>query len=228
MIWLLLVLNFAISWFNAWSVGHSWAESRHEGGIAHFMNWCGAIMSASGFTWCYLLIVGTVCNAIPIEVKAHPGTYMPLLPDAYLQGFYALGYLTIILPIIGSGIAITIQSWAIFYRRRTFLNGAVASYNTFADIYNVVSAFRNVPEAFSIVGNLFGGSRDNDSDSDSDDLKGKLLVLMVVLVILCVVGGILTTAAIIRSTARGLVYTRQMEFEAAGGQIPSSRGRRRT
>ena len=171
-----------------------------------------------------LLIVGSICNAIPIEVKAHPGTYMPLLPDPYLQGFYALGYLAIIIPIIGSCIAITIQSWAHFYRRRTFLNGAVASYNTFADIYNVVSAFRNVPQAFSIVGDLFSGSGSKSSrDSDSDDLKGKLLMLMVVLVILCVVGGVLTTAAIIRSTARGLVHTRQMEFEAAGGQVPSRR-----
>lgn len=29
---LLVALNFGISWFNAWSVGRSWADSRAIGG----------------------------------------------------------------------------------------------------------------------------------------------------------------------------------------------------
>src|SRR6266436_2256340 len=51
MLFLLLILNFAISWFNAWSVGRVWIESKMIGGLFRMTVWCGAIMSAFGFTW---------------------------------------------------------------------------------------------------------------------------------------------------------------------------------
>jgi hypothetical protein len=85
----LVLLNFVISWFNAWSVGRGWAETKVAGGFARFMSWCGAIMSASGFTWCYLVIICIVGQLIP-------GRYH--LPDKYAEGVFRLGYLIIILP----------------------------------------------------------------------------------------------------------------------------------
>ena len=36
---ILLVLNFGISWFNAYSVGRSWADSKAIGGWPRFMDW---------------------------------------------------------------------------------------------------------------------------------------------------------------------------------------------
>lgn len=188
---LLLIFNFAVSWFNAWSVGRSWSETKAVGGMSRFMAWCGAIMSASGFTWCYLIILVLINSAMPHKWQ---------LPQKYSDAVLALGYLAIILPIIGSGIAITIQSWAYFWRERTFKNGAIAGYNTFADIYNIYEAIDAIPDALSIVGKAFGGSSSSDDDDDSG--SGKLIMLVIVIVILAIVGGILTTTMIIRCTAR--------------------------
>jgi hypothetical protein len=191
LVFLLLIFNFAVSWFNAWSVGRSWNETKAVGGISRFMAWCGAIMSASGFTWCYLVILTLINSVLPHKYA---------LPQKYADAVMALGYLAIILPVIGSGIAITIQSWAYFWRERTFKNGAVAGYNTFADIYNIYEAIDAIPDALSIVGKAFGGSSSSDDDDDSG--SGKLVLIVIVLVILCLIGGILTTTVIIRCTAR--------------------------
>ncbi len=53
-IWL---LNFAISAWNAYAVGRAWVETKVAGGWPRFMAWMGAIMSASGFSWCYLFLL---------------------------------------------------------------------------------------------------------------------------------------------------------------------------
>lgn len=201
---LFLILNFGISWFNAWSVGRSWAETKVIGGLARFMAWCGAVMSASGFTWCYLVLVCLIGQAIP-------GKYH--LPDKYALGVMHLGYLIIILPVIGSGLAITIQSWAYFWRERSFKNGAITGWNTFAQAYNTYTAIRTIPESVSFLGDLFS----SDSKSkDKDDLKGKLMLLVIVLVVLCVIGGILTTTAIIRATAKGEALQQSYRAKRAG------------
>jgi hypothetical protein len=147
-------------------------------------------MSACGFTWCYLVILCAINSVIP---EAHR------LSAKYMDAVLALGYIAIVLPVIGSGIAITIQSWMIFWRERTFMNGAVAGYNSFADIYNVYSAMDAIPEAFNLVSKAFDG----DSDDDDDDGKGKLLLIAVVLAVACLIAGILTTTVIIRATASG-------------------------
>lgn len=119
----LVVLNFVISWFNAWSVGRSWTEAQMVGGWPKFMAWMGAVMSACGFTWVYLVIVGMVA-----------GSTGKLSPE-YLEAFYSLGYLVIIFPVLGSGLAITIQSWAHAWRERNLLNMGMAGWNTFAQVY---------------------------------------------------------------------------------------------
>ena len=46
----LWILNFGISWWNAYAVGVTWVETKNMGGYQRFMAWMGAIMSASGFT----------------------------------------------------------------------------------------------------------------------------------------------------------------------------------
>ncbi len=179
----LVVLNFAISWFNAWSTGKSWAESKAFGGFPRLLAWCGAIMSASGFTWCYLVIVSLVAQK--------------WIPAKYAEAIFRIGYLTIIIPVIGTGIVITVQSWMTFWRNRTLLNGGVAAWNTFADVYNIYTACRAIPESLSFLKDLAKGSDDDDSG-----VNAKLIKWAIILAILCIVGGALTTTAIIRSTAR--------------------------
>ena len=130
-IWL---LNFAISWFNAWACGKSWNETKHVGGVIHFMNWMGAIMSAMGFTWCYMLFMAWLGATVPF-VEQDDGTYATLLTPDMLEAYINLGYLVVIGPILGSGLAITCQSWYQFAKRRTLGNAGVAGWNTFAQIY---------------------------------------------------------------------------------------------
>lgn len=208
MIVLLWILNFVISIFNAWGCGKTWNETRAKGGWAHFMNWMGAIMSASGFTWCYLLIMGVVSAFVPF-VKQDNGTYTTLLNPEQLKVFFDLGYLVIIGPILGSGLAIMLHSWGVFWRRRSFGSGAVAGYNTVANIYNYYNALSYVPTAFDNVLNFFGRSKSGSSSSSSDDNKGKIIALMVVF---AAIGGILTTYLIIKKTAESTAYNRRLYY----------------
>ena len=204
MIWLFYILNLAISAFNAWSVGKSWVEAKAAGGMARLMSWSGAIMSACGFTWCYMVLVAQVGVRIP-------GHYH--LPEPWANGIMQLGYLVIILPIIGSGMAITVQSWMVFWRQRTFANGATMAWNTFAGVSNIYSAMRGIPEALSGLGQLFrGGSR-----AEKDEGGNRNLVFLVVVgaVILCLAGGILTTTVIVRSVARTHAVAIREQLRAA-------------
>lgn len=196
---ILFIVNFLISAFNAWSVGRGWAESKAAGGFARFMSWCGAIMSASGFTWCYTIVLAYLFHQLP-------GKYH--LPDKYFIGMLDLGYLVVIVPIIGSGIAITVQSWMYFWRERTFVGGAVAGWNTFADIYNIYEATQAIPESLSFLSGLFEGK-------DDDEDKNFLLSLMIALVALSVIGGIVTTTLIIRTVVKNEALEQGLRAERA-------------
>lgn len=198
MIILLVIINFAISWLNAWSVGRNWAEAKHAGGWAYFLNWCGAIMSACGFTWCYTII--------GVEIAQGAG----YLNAVYAEGALRLGYLIVILPIIGSGLGITVESWSHFYRKRSFANGAAAGWNTFAQVYNLVTAFDAVPESLSFVAHLF-----KTGDDDDDDTSSFMLRLMILIAVLALIGGVLTTAVIARLTARRTATSRSWGMQIA-------------
>lgn len=186
MIFLLMALNFLISWFNAWACGKAWVETKAVGGVAHFMNWMGAIMSACGFTWVYLIILALIAGAAG------------WLDDRYVEAMLSLGYLVIIGPILGSGLAITLDSWAYFWRKKSLGSGAVAGWNTFAQAYNTYQAVSAIPEALGSVFDAFGGK---GSRSKSDG-KSAMAMIAILLVVLALVGGVLTTSAIIRATAR--------------------------
>jgi len=201
MIVLLWFLNFAISWSNAWGVGKTWNESKAVGGMPHFMNWMAAIMASVGFSWCYLVIVGVVGQHVPIEQD--DGTTAMLLTPEMAQAFFDLGYLAIIGPCIGSGLAITVHSWGVFWRRRQFADGCVAGYNTFAQVHNIYTAAQYVPNAIGNVGRFF------DSD-DSSDGKGRLVIILVAV---CVLGGILTTYAIVKSVAKSTARARGWKYD---------------
>lgn len=183
----IFILNFGISWLNAWGVGKSWEESKDKGGFTHFVTWCAVIMSASGFTWCYLFVLASLAGSL--HYHGHV-----LLPARYVQGMMELGYLVIIGPVIGSGIGITISSWRDFKREKSLLHGGVAAYNTYAQIHNTVEAIRVIPGIVGDLGNLF--------KSDDDEKDSLALMLMIALVLLAVFGGAMTTAAIVKRTAR--------------------------
>lgn len=198
MILLIWIVNFIISCFNAWGCGKTWNETKYNGGMAHFMNWMAAIMSASGFTWCYLIIIMFFGSQIPFEHA--DGQIYPYLTAQSAAAVANLGYLVIILPILGSGLAITIHTWGIAYRNRTIGNIALGGYNSFAQIYNTYGAIKHGSTAFGSTFNFFN-SKNND--------KGKVLLL----VALAAIGGILTTYIIIKKTAEHTAKERSFKYQ---------------
>jgi hypothetical protein len=165
----------------------------------------GAIMSAMGFTWCYLIILGAVAAHIPMQWFAEEGEVLEgmLLSGASLQAFYDLGYLIIIFPILGSGLAITVHTWRYFARKRhrTVGDYAITGWNTFAQAHNMYVAIREIPGVFRRLSDYFGSSSSSSSSSNSDG-KGKIVILLVAI---AVCGGILTTYAIVQARRRAVI-----------------------
>jgi hypothetical protein len=184
---LVWVLNFAISVWNAYAVGKVWVEARHAGGWHRFMCWMGAVMSASGFTWCYLSFLVLTAS------------YFQWVTEEQAMACLNLGYILLIPFILFAGYAITLDSWVQAYRRGGFLNYGAAAWNTYASIHNTYSAWQNLGGAFTSLGNFFGGDRKRGRDSDGDGAGG--IVIVILLVALALLGGVITTAVIIRRFA---------------------------
>ena len=146
---LVWVLNFGISVWNAYAVGKVWVEAKHAGGWRRFMCWMGAVMSASGFTWCYLSF---------LALTAH---YFQWLTEEEVLAVLNLGYVLLLPFMLFAGYAITLDSWAQAYRNGGFLNYGAAAWNTYASIHNTYSAWRNLGGAFSSLGNFFKDRRSN-------------------------------------------------------------------
>ena len=152
MIYLLLTLNFAISWWNCYAVGGMWAESKALGGFPRLLAWSGLIQAAVGFSMVFGIAIGAV---------VHAAGYLP--PRA-AEAAMSLWYLAVIVPVIGSGIVITVHSWIVAYRERSIANMGIAAWNTFAQAYNTYTAIDGVGEAFAKVVDFFT-SDDNEDGS---------------------------------------------------------------
>jgi hypothetical protein len=182
--WLLM---FAMSAWNAYAVGRAWVETKVVGGWPRFMAWMGAIMSACGFSWCYLILLVLGAQA------------MEWLPDDAVNAAIMLGYILIIPAILFSGLMIMLDSWRRAFRQGGILNYGIAAWNTYAQIHNTMSAVRTLPAALREVSNFFS-DRDRDSRS-SDDNRSTVILLVILLVALALIAGVLTTTVIIRLTA---------------------------
>src|SRR5580698_9562154 len=185
---LVWIINFGISIWNAYAVGKVWVDARHEGGWHRFMCWMGAIMSASGFTWCYLSF---------LVLSAH---YFQWIDEKETKAALDLGYILLLPFMLFAGYAITLDSWAQAYRRGGFLNYGTAAWNTYASIHNTFSAWQNLSSAFTGLGKLFGGGNRNRGRDDDDNPVGAIIVV-ILLVALALFGGVITTAVIIRRAA---------------------------
>lgn len=180
LLFLLILLNSAISAWNAYASGVGLTETKIIGGWSRVVTWCGLVMSACGFTWVYLVILTVVAVS--------GGWLTPEWGDVMLK----LGYLIIILPILGSGFSIWAHSLVHAYRRRTFGSVAVAGWNTYANVSNTWQAASHAPGFLRDVIDAFAGK----GKSRSKDGAAAIVVLL--LVILAVAGGFLTTMGIAR------------------------------
>lgn len=178
---LIMLLNLVISFFNARSCGKVWAESKAIGGWFRIVVWAGAVMAAAGFTSVYVFVIAFIAVSTGF------------LPHSALNFLASLSYVVIIIPVLGSGVIITIESWIAFAREKNLMNLGVAGWNTFAQVYNVYNAINSFGGAWDAVAKGFGSLTDGvDDDSDSDNLK------VILLVALALLGGIVTTAIIIK------------------------------
>jgi hypothetical protein len=189
-IWLyvILALNFGISWWNARTCGRAWEESKAVGGTIRVLVWCDAIQSAIGFSSVFLF---------PMIFLAH-AFFPDYFTDDYLNGALSLWYITIIFPALGSGLIITIESWIAAYRNHSLANLGGAAYNTFAQGYNTMNAIRSLGPAFQSVAKMFASVAKGRGDA-----KGKAAILGVMIAVLVVAlalsaGAILTAVLIHR------------------------------
>ena len=182
---LVWVLNFAISVWNAYAVGKVWVDARHENGWHRFMCWMGAVMSACGFTWCYLSFL------------ALTAVYFEWINEYQAKVALNLGYLLLLPFLLFAGYAITLDSWVRAYRHGGFLRYGAAAWNTYASLHNTYSAWRNVGGAFASLSDFLGAGRKDRRDRDG---AGSVLIVLL-LVVFALAAGILTTAVIIRRVA---------------------------
>jgi hypothetical protein len=178
------VLNFAISVWNAYAVGKAWVDARHENGWHRFMCWMGAILSACGFTWCYLSFLALTAY------------YFEWITEAQARVALNLGYLLLLPFMLFAGYAVTLDSWVQAYRHGGLLRYGLAAWNTYASIHNTYSAWRNVGGAFTSLGDFLRSRKDRD---DRQGVGG--VIVVVLLVAFALLAGVLTTAVIIRRVA---------------------------
>jgi hypothetical protein len=182
------ILNFGISIWNAYAVGLAWVETKHAGGWPRFMAWMGAIMSASGFTWCYL---------IALVFIAH---HLKWIGDDQLVLALNIGYILLMPGILFSGLMITLDSWARAYRTRSIADMGIAAWNTYAQIHNTYNAINDYDKAIgAVVDSLSKGG--SSSSSDKKDGGGVALLVVIGLVIVALLAGVITTAVIINRVA---------------------------
>ena len=189
-VWLILALNFVVSWWNARTCGRAWVESKAAGGLIRALVWCGAVQSAIGFSSVFLF---------PLLFAAHA-----IAPDYFtatqLEAALSLWYVTVIFPALGTGLIITIESWIAAYREHSLMNIGVAAYNTMAQVHNTMGAIQGVGPALRSVGNLFASVATSRGGA-----KGKAAILgamiAVAVVVIALSAGVIVTAALIHHYA---------------------------
>jgi hypothetical protein len=177
---ILWIVNLGISIWNAVAAGRAWPETQHAGGFQRIVAWAAAIMSAAGFTWCYLSVVSVV------------GVSLGVLSSDSANAMLGFGYVIVAPAVVSAGVVIVLDSWAAAYRRRTLGDVAAAGYNSFAEMYNGYHAVSGLGPAFQQVLGFFRG-RDRDGVGLSGILIGLVLIVFF--------GGILTTWLIIEHVA---------------------------
>jgi hypothetical protein len=115
-VFVLLILNFVISTWNAYVTGRIWGEVT---GWMKLIARCALIMSACGFIEVSAVVCGVALSGRWIDE-------------------WALSL--IIVPVIGTGLLITIYKWIGAYKRRNSGSGTVAGWNTFAQVNNTHGA----------------------------------------------------------------------------------------
>ena len=191
----MLLLNVLISIWNCYAVGSAWKDTMTMGsGFNKFVLWSAVIQSGVGFSM--PLLLGLTLGSLMFLTSGTEPYLSQLEAEGVRVTIMNLWYVVVIFPILGSGLAIWAHSLQIAYQRRDFGSIAAAGWNSFAQIHNTVSAVENLGGAFGNVSEFFGAF---DEDIDT---KGKLTLLIVLLVSISIVGGFMIAFGLVRYFAR--------------------------
>lgn len=205
-LFLLLALNFAISWSNASYVGQYWSESKQVGGSFRVYMVTGYIMAIAGFTMVYGYILLLVSPYILPLLKVSQETILAV------QSLSAdLIYLFCVATIIPTGFYIWIRSLKTFFEEKTLSAGLTAGWNTFAQVHNVVNAAREVPNALSRIADALLGKGKKKND------KTIIVVLAILIVAVAIFGGYFTASYIMKKADRE--YDMFSELEATHPEL---------
>jgi hypothetical protein len=187
MLFLLLALNFGISWFNAKGAGKVWSESKELGGMMRFHAVIGYAMAIAGFTMVYGVLLTMILPYI-----------LPLLMEIDQEDMWSIQqlandmlYILIGTFIVPAGFYIWFKNVVSFWRRRNLREGMRLGWNTYAQIRNTVNFARNAPDVLGRISKALFGKSGKDS-------KGKTVLVKaaVFVVLLAILGGWLTASAI--------------------------------
>ena len=173
-VFLLVLINIGIAWWNCYAVGSVWKDTMAFGSrFEKALLYSGAVQSTAGFSIPILLVITWVTTLL-LQMGSTPAP--PEQIKAIWEGVMNLWYVAIIIPVVGSGFIIWGHSMREAWKNRDLVSFGVAGWNTFAQISNTISVFNNLGPAMSKVGDLFKGSKSKDA--------APLLVILIVLVAL--------------------------------------------
>lgn len=192
LVFVLLAVNFLISWSNASYVGRYWSESKEVGGSFRSYVVCGYVMAVAGFTMVY----GYILLLLAPIVMQTKGVDTDLIMQFEILASDLI-YLLVAVPVILSGFRIWVGSLRAAWEERSFAHIATAGWNTFAQIHNGINFARNAPSAFGRVANaLFGGKKSGSKSKKNSD--GVVVILAIALVIVAIFAGYFTANAIMK------------------------------
>jgi hypothetical protein len=189
----ILALNIAVSWWNCFAVGSSWDYVKQNGGVMQkLLLWSGAIQAAIGFSMPILLALAF--TSISLLTAGEPPTLSPAEAAQMFEAIVSLWYLAIILPALGTGTIIMVESVKTAIERRDIGSIGRAAYNTFANIHNISGAFSGIGQAFGSVTKAFSGKGKGGKDS------GKILIVLIaiMIVVVALLAGTFITASLIK------------------------------
>lgn len=196
---LIIVLNFVISCWNSYVVGMYWSEKNLLPTSALVTIWAGAIMAVCGFFSVYVVPVTWAMAQFHIFEFVAAMFKVVLEPTEVqfiLEMVYQIAFLGIIFPILGSGLAITVNSWIHFTHKPSLGSGAVAGWNTYAQVRNISTAVQHVPSATKAVADGLGKIFKN-----KDSRKGAILLLLISIPLILSLGGAIFTFNVIMRAA---------------------------
>lgn len=183
---LIMAINLGISFWNARICGLVWKDIPAMGMFSRLVLYSAAFMSAAGFSSVVLVVSsGVVSLFLDVETA-----------KLLLSWAGSLFYVMIIVPILGTGLIITLHSWMEYFRERSWMNLAVSSWNTIAQLKNSYDAYHTMGPALEGVSSMFNALMSVDSSESNS--SAAVARLAIALVLLSLIGGVLLTAVIIK------------------------------